>query len=261
MWDWFINGLVWVIETFAGWFGDYGLAIIAMTIVFRLLLMPLTMKQLKSSARMQVLQPKLTEIQERYADDPVRMQEEMRRFQAENNFNPLGGCLPMLLQWPIFFALFGALRTISAAHPDASFLGIMPSISMSANEAFAAWGLGGALVYIIMDVAFGVLTFVPMLLSTQMQWGACLHNHGRCLWCAYLCAYAFKHADAVTRPSKAITNYGRRYGCHDDLDGLERCWRRFAVLRHVCALGSSPAAVGNQACNGEIQGFGRASGV
>ena len=169
MWDWFINGLVWVIETFAGWFGDYGLAIIAMTIVFRLLLMPLTMKQLKSSARMQVLQPKLTEIQERYADDPVRMQEEMRRFQAENNFNPLGGCLPMLLQWPIFFALFGALRTISAAHPDASFLGIMPSISMSANEAFAAWGLGGALVYIIMDVAFGVLTFVPMLLSTQMQ--------------------------------------------------------------------------------------------
>lgn len=169
MWDWFISFLVWVIETFAGWFGDYGLAIIAMTIIFRLLLMPLTMKQLKSSARMQVLQPKLAEIQERYADDPIRMQEEMRRFQAENNFNPLGGCLPMLLQWPIFFALFGALRTISDAHPDASFLGIMPSISQSANGAFAEWGLAGAVVYILMDVFFGVLTFVPMLLTTQTQ--------------------------------------------------------------------------------------------
>lgn len=169
MWDWFINFLVWVIETFAGWFGDYGLAIIFMTIIFRLLLMPLTMKQLKSSARMQVLQPKMQEIQERYADDPMRMQEEMRKFQAENNFNPLGGCLPMLLQWPIFFALFGALRAISEAHPDASFLNILPSISMSANAAFAEWGLAGAWVYILMDVLFGVLTFVPMWLSTQAQ--------------------------------------------------------------------------------------------
>lgn len=169
MWDWFINFLVWVIETFADWFGDYGLAIIAMTIIFRLLLMPLTMRQLKSSARMQVLQPKLQEIQDRYADDPMRMQEEMRKFQAENNFNPLGGCLPLLLQWPIFFALFGALRTISTTHPDAGFLSIMPSISQSAAGALAEWGIGGAIVYIIMDVAFGVLTFVPMLLTTSTQ--------------------------------------------------------------------------------------------
>jgi len=169
MWDWFINFLVWVLETFAGWFGDYGIAIIVMTIIFRLLLTPLTMKQLKSSARMQVLQPRMQEIQERYADDPERMQEELRRFQAENNFNPLGGCLPMLLQWPIFFALFGALRTISEQHPDAGFLNIMPSIAQSAGGALAQWGFQGALVYILFDLLFGAMIVVPMLLQSNGQ--------------------------------------------------------------------------------------------
>ena len=169
MWDWFINFLVWVLETFASWFGDYGIAIIVMTIIFRLLLTPLTMKQLKSSARMQVLQPKMQEIQERYADDPERLNEEMRRFQAENNFNPLGGCLPMLLQWPIFFALFGALRSISEAHPDAGFLNIMPSIAQSAAGALADWGFQGALVYILFDLLFGAMIVVPMLLQSQGQ--------------------------------------------------------------------------------------------
>ena len=169
MWDWFINFLVWVLETFADMFGDYGLAIIAMTVIFRLVLTPLTLKQVRSSAKMQVLQPKLQEIQNRYADDPERMQEEMRRFQVENDFNPLAGCLPMLLQWPIFFALFGALNTISQAHPDAGFLNIMPSIAQSAEGAVAAWGIEGALVYILFDLLFGAMIVVPMVLNSKMQ--------------------------------------------------------------------------------------------
>lgn len=172
MWQAFINFLVWVIESFANLFGDYGLAIIAMTVVFRLLLTPLTLKQMRSSAKMQALQPQIQAIQDRYSDDPQRMQEEMVKFQSENDFNPLGGCLPMLLQWPIFFALFGALNTISSTHPDAGFLNIMPSISQSAAGAMAEGGIGAAAVYIVFVVAFGALITVPMLMNSQQNAGA-----------------------------------------------------------------------------------------
>jgi YidC/Oxa1 family membrane protein insertase len=148
----------------AGATGDWGLAVIILTFVIRLLIMPLMTKSTASTARMQVLQPKLTEIQERYADDPERQMEEMRKFQAENNFNPLSGCLPMFLQMPIFFALFTVARNVPA---NASFFNILPSISMSASEAFAAGGIKQAIVYILFDIAFGVLTLIPMLLNAK----------------------------------------------------------------------------------------------
>ena len=164
MWDWFIQFLTQVLETLAGATGDWGLAVIILTFVIRLLIMPLMTKSTASTARMQVLQPKLTEIQERYADDPERQMEEMRKFQAENNFNPLSGCLPMFLQMPIFFALFTVARNVPA---NASFFNILPSISMSASEAFAAGGIEQAIVYILFDIAFGVLTLIPMLLNAK----------------------------------------------------------------------------------------------
>ncbi len=164
MWDWFIQFLTQVLEMLAGATGDWGLAVIILTFVIRLLIMPLMTKSTASTARMQVLQPKLTEIQERYADDPERQMEEMRKFQAENNFNPLSGCLPMFLQMPIFFALFTVARNVPA---NASFFNILPSISMSAREAFAAGGIKQAIVYILFDIAFGVLTLIPMLLNAK----------------------------------------------------------------------------------------------
>jgi YidC/Oxa1 family membrane protein insertase len=164
MWDWFIQFLTQVLEMLAGATGDWGLAVIILTFVIRLLIMPLMTKSTASTARMQVLQPKLTEIQERYADDPERQMEEMRKFQAENNFNPLSGCLPMFLQMPIFFALFTVARNVPA---NASFFNILPSISMSASEAFAAGGIEQAIVYILFDIAFGVLTLIPMLLNAK----------------------------------------------------------------------------------------------
>ena len=164
MWDWFIQFLTQVLEMLAGATGDWGLAVIILTFVIRLLIMPLMTKSTASTARMQVLQPKLTEIQERYADDPERQMEEMRKFQAENNFNPLSGCLPMFLQMPIFFALFTVARNVPA---NASFFNILPSISMSASEAFAAGGIKQAIVYILFDIAFGVLTLIPMLLNAK----------------------------------------------------------------------------------------------
>lgn len=162
MWDWFVSFLTLVLEALAGAVGDWGLAVIILTFIIRLLIMPLMTKSTASTAKMQVLQPKLQEIQERYADDPERQMAEMRKFQAENNFNPLGGCLPMFVQMPIFFALFTVARNVPA---DASFFNIMPSISMSVSQAVASLGIAGALVYILFDVGFGVMTLVQMLIN------------------------------------------------------------------------------------------------
>jgi YidC/Oxa1 family membrane protein insertase len=113
---------------------------------------------------MQVMQPKLAEIQERYADDPERQMAEMRKFQAENNFNPLGGCLPMFIQMPVFFALFTVARNVPEG---ASFLNIMPSISMSVSEAVASLGFPGALSYVLFDAGFGLMTLAQMLVNVK----------------------------------------------------------------------------------------------
>jgi YidC/Oxa1 family membrane protein insertase len=144
--------------------GDWGVAVIILTFLVRLLIMPLMTKSTASTARMQVLQPKLQEIQERYADDPERQMAEMRKFQAENNFNPLGGCLPMFIQMPIFFALFTVARNVPA---DACFLNIMPSIAISASQAVAAYGISGALVYLLFDAGFGLMTLAQMLINIK----------------------------------------------------------------------------------------------
>lgn len=164
MWDWFISFLTWVLATLQSFVGDWGLAVIILTFIIRLLIMPLMTKSTASTARMQVLQPKLQEIQERYADDPERQMAEMRKFQAENNFNPLGGCLPMFIQMPVFFALFTVARNVPEG---ASFFNIMPSISMSVREAVSGLGFPGALPYVIFDVGFGVMTLAQMLVNVK----------------------------------------------------------------------------------------------
>ena len=150
MWDWFVNFLTQVLAWLAQTSGDWGLAVIILTFIIRILIMPLMNKSAASTARMQVLQPKLMEIQNKYADDPERQMQEMRKFQAEHDFNPLGGCLPMILQMPVFFALFTVARNVPA---DAHFLNILPSISMSVSQAIAQFGMAGAWVYIVFDTA------------------------------------------------------------------------------------------------------------
>lgn len=110
MWEWFIGLVSQILATIQSVVGDWGLAIIILTFIIRLLLTPLSIHSTKSSARMQALQPRMMEIQERYRDDPQRLNEEMMKFQRENKFNPFGGCLPLLLQMPVFFALFSVLQ-------------------------------------------------------------------------------------------------------------------------------------------------------
>jgi YidC/Oxa1 family membrane protein insertase len=88
----------------------WGTSIIALTIVIRALLIPLTYKQIKGMRALQALQPQLKEIQEKYKNDRQRMQQEVMRFYQQNKINPLASCLPLLLQIPVFFALFQLLQ-------------------------------------------------------------------------------------------------------------------------------------------------------
>lgn len=89
--------------------GSYGLAIIALTVLVRLALWPLGVSQQRSMRAMQLLQPKMKLIQERYKSDPQTMQKKMMEFYKEHKFNPMAGCLPILIQMPIFILLYAAL--------------------------------------------------------------------------------------------------------------------------------------------------------
>lgn len=88
----------------------WGLSIIAMTVIIRALLIPLTLKQFRSMQAMQRLQPQIKELQAKYKDDRQRQQQAMMTFYQENKVNPFGSCLPLLLQMPVFLALFYLLR-------------------------------------------------------------------------------------------------------------------------------------------------------
>lgn len=92
---------------------NYGIVIILLTIIVRVVLVPLTIGQMKSMAKMQKIQPEMKELQKRYKDNPQKLQEETMEFYKKNNINPLSGCLPLLLQMPVFYALFQALRNPS----------------------------------------------------------------------------------------------------------------------------------------------------
>lgn len=92
---------------------NYGIVIILLTIIVRIILIPLTISQTKSMAKMQKLQPELKELQKKYKDDKQKLQQETMEFYKRNNVNPLAGCLPLIFQMPVFFALFQALRSPS----------------------------------------------------------------------------------------------------------------------------------------------------
>jgi YidC/Oxa1 family membrane protein insertase len=89
---------------------NYGIAIIIMTILIKIVLFPVTHKSYESTAKMQEIQPLVKDIQEKYKDDPQKLNAEMGKVYKEQGVSPLGGCLPMLLQMPILFAVYGMLN-------------------------------------------------------------------------------------------------------------------------------------------------------
>jgi YidC/Oxa1 family membrane protein insertase len=110
-----IDACEWVLEFWHGVIGDFpnswGWSIILLTFTVRILILPLTFKGVKSMQRLQTLQPEIKKIQERYKDDKQRMNQEVMAFYQREKVNPLGSCMPLLLQIPFFISLFYLLRS------------------------------------------------------------------------------------------------------------------------------------------------------
>lgn len=169
MWEEICKIVAKIVELFYYPVHDWGMAIILLTIVFRLLIMPLMLSQTKSSHQMQKVQPLLKEIQTKYADNPVRMQEETQKLYAEAKFNPLASCIPMLIQMPIFIALFQVLRNIQNYLPEYdvfTFYNIVPNLLATPAEVMGE-GIGPFVPYGILIIIFVGATFLPMLLQQR----------------------------------------------------------------------------------------------
>jgi YidC/Oxa1 family membrane protein insertase len=107
--DAFFDALAQVLAFFYDLVPNYGVAIILLTLVVMIIVTPLTLKGTRSMMMMQQLQPEMRKIQQKYKDDRQKLNEELLKFYKENNINPLGGCLPLLVQMPIFIVLYQVL--------------------------------------------------------------------------------------------------------------------------------------------------------
>ena len=153
MWRWLCYGMVWVLNLFYALIPNYGVAIILLTILVRVLFWPLTHKSTVGMRKMQEIQPLLKEVQAKYKGNPQRLQQETWQLYREHKVNPLSSCLPMLIQIPVFFALFVVLRGAVELR-YAPFLWIR---DLSQPEAlFASW------------FPFGGLNILPILMAATM---------------------------------------------------------------------------------------------
>jgi YidC/Oxa1 family membrane protein insertase len=132
VWEQIKAVLEWLLRSYHGALGNWGLSIIALTATVRLVILPLTIKQLRSMAAMQALQPKIKALQNKYKnksrEEKQEMQKELMALYKEHNVNPFASCLPMVFQIPVFIGLYRVLTNFSHATPppagSPSFLGI-----------------------------------------------------------------------------------------------------------------------------------------
>lgn len=190
IWNDVLQAILVSLNWFYSWTGDYGVAIILLTVAMRILLIPLTIKQTKSMYEMQEIQPKLKALQEKHKKDKEKLQEETLKFYKENKVNPFGGCLPLLIQMPVFIALFRVLgtppktgagpnlvnyiSTLPAVQQAAArrFLFLIADITKSPQMVFSAGGgfLHVALVvlpYATLVVLFGLSVWLPQQMLTK----------------------------------------------------------------------------------------------
>jgi YidC/Oxa1 family membrane protein insertase len=107
--EWLAGPILWLMHLFYAYTRNYGVAIILLTMITKILFFPLTIKSMTSMRAMQALQPQINAIRAKYKNDAQRMQQETMALYRQHNVNPLGGCLPMVVQIPIFYALYVAL--------------------------------------------------------------------------------------------------------------------------------------------------------
>ena len=143
--------------------GNYGISLIILTVIVKLVLYPMYAKQIKSTANMSEMSDKAKEIQKRYAGDQEKMNEEMQKLYAETGFNPMSGCLPMLIQFPIIMGLFALLRNPMKYMPND------PTLMFANHESFL-WIKDLAQPDLwILPIAAGLATFFAFSMNSAMN--------------------------------------------------------------------------------------------
>jgi len=154
-------------------FGNFGLAIILFTVLLRLATIPFTIRQLESTRAMQAVQPEMQEIQKKYKD-PKRRQEEMMRLYRENNINPLGCAMPLVIQMVVFFALYRALVFTVGGSPE-SLIGLSQRLysfdllqeQIPLNQHMLWLNLGHPDKTFLLPILVGISTYLQQRLSIQ----------------------------------------------------------------------------------------------
>jgi len=172
-WGWFYfitKPLFWLIHWLHGIFGNFGVAILGATVIIKLIFLPLANLSYASMAKMKKVQPEMTEMRERYADDKMKQQQEMMAIYKREKINPAAGCLPMLVQIPVFFALYKVLFvTIEMRH--APFFGWIQDLAApDPTSIFNLFGLlpfevGGLLLVGIWPIIMGVTMFLQFQMN------------------------------------------------------------------------------------------------
>ena len=154
--------------------GSLGLAIIIFTLIVKLILFPLMVKQQKSSFKMQALQPELMKIRKKYEGKTDQMSQqrmafEMQEFQKKNGVSMVSGCLPMLIQMPVFIALYQVLYSMVDRMPEGmtyQFYHLVPDLTKNPATAMGE-GVLAFIPYLILMLIFAFVTFAPMLLQQK----------------------------------------------------------------------------------------------
>jgi YidC/Oxa1 family membrane protein insertase len=165
---WTRNVVYWfsfMLDKFAEWFGgSYGLSILLLTIIVRTLILPLMIKQFKNTKAMQVLQPEIKKLREKFKDDPKLQQEEMMKLYQTHQVNPLAGCLPLIVQMPIFIALYNSIYK-NIAIREHTFIGFELGLSPS-----KAYGLDHSnWYYYIVPLVAACTTLVQSMMMAKQQ--------------------------------------------------------------------------------------------
>ncbi|MFZ4166416.1 membrane protein insertase YidC [Brevundimonas sp. NPDC058933] len=163
-----------IVEFFYGVLGNFGLAILALTVVVKLVMFPLANKSYESLSKMRTLQPKMEELKKKFKDDPQKQQQETMALYQREKINPLAGCLPILVQIPVFYALYKVLFvTIEMRH--APFFGWIRDLS--ARDPSTIWNLFGAIPW---DPS--TLPLVGSLLNGPLHLGVLPIVYGLTMW-------------------------------------------------------------------------------
>ncbi|MFC1712727.1 membrane protein insertase YidC [Candidatus Poribacteria bacterium] len=156
---------LWMLKTFYRVVNNYGIALIFLTILIKILYFPLTQKSFKSMKKMQGLQPKIAALKEKHRDDPQRLQKETMKLYKQQGVNPMGGCLPMLFQLPVFWALFATLRGAVELRGAVFIPGWINDLSLSDTVGH----IGGFPVNILPLIMTGTMLLQQLLFSPGSQ--------------------------------------------------------------------------------------------